>query len=39
VTENETAEVPTEFNAGVPEMEPLELPITRPEGRPFALNT
>jgi len=38
LTEKEMVEVPTEVSAGVPEMEPLELPMERPEGKPAALN-
>lgn len=38
VTVNETAEVPTELEAGVPVMDPVEPPIARPPGSAFALN-
>ena len=39
LTEKETMEVPTVFCAGVPEMEPVEELMERPEGRPVALKT
>ena len=37
LTEKETTDVPTEFCAGVPDIEPLDAPMDRPDGRPLAL--
>ena len=37
LTDKETTDVPTEFWAGVPEIEPFEVPIESPAGKPAAL--